>query len=165
MKITKSQLKQIIKEELTNTLSEISAADAESILAPAEPQDNLPRDVRKKAFGSEGAEVLDMLDPEAVLSAARNSEEYKHTTARYSRSAANQLGYVSHDPVLHMVINGMCKTMGKGDNCQPIYHHGDREYGYRINFGLFGPVGKRTKFGKMVDDLYDQISNELKPKA
>ena len=172
MKITKSQLKQIIKEELTNTLSEISAADAESILAPAEPQDNLPRDIRKKAFGSEGAEVLKKLRPEAVLSAARDSEEYKHTlktgddpTARYSRSAASQLGYVSHDPVLHMVINGMCKTMGKGDNCQPIYHHGDREYGFRINFGLFGPVDKRTDFGKMVDGLYDQISNELKPKS
>ena len=165
MKITKQQLKQIIKEELSKTLSEISAADAESMLAPVEPQDNRPRDVRKKAFGSEGAEVLDTLDPEAVLSAARNSEEYNHTTARYSRSTDSQLGYVSHDPVFHMVINGMCKTMGKGDNCQPIYHHGDREYGYRINFGLFQSKGERTKFGKMVDGLYDQLSDELKPKA
>ena len=144
MKITKQQLKQIIKEEIS------------------------------KAFGSEGAEVLSNLDLEAVLSAARNSEEYQHTlkigddpSARYHRGhpMGGQLGYVSHDTVLHIVINGMCKTMGKDDNCQPIYHHGDREYGYRINFGLFGPVGKRTEFGKMVDGLYDQISNELKPKA
>ena len=40
---------EIIKEELSKTLSEISAADAESILAPAEPQDNLPRDKMKVA--------------------------------------------------------------------------------------------------------------------
>jgi hypothetical protein len=49
VKITKQQLKHIIKEELSKTLSEISDADAESILAPAEPQDNLPRDIRNVA--------------------------------------------------------------------------------------------------------------------
>ena len=49
MKITKQQLKQIIKEEISKTLSEISDADAESMLTPAEPQDNLPRDIRNVA--------------------------------------------------------------------------------------------------------------------
>jgi hypothetical protein len=141
MKITKKQLRKIIKEEIS------------------------------KAFGSEGAEVLKKLRPEEVLSAARDSEEYKHTlntgklVVRKRGREYGQLGYISHDTVLHIVINGMCKTMGKGDNCQPIYHHGDREYGFRINFELFGPVDKRTDFGKMVDDLYDQLSNELKPNA
>lgn len=142
MKITKQQLKQIIKEELS------------------------------KSFGSEGTEVLSDLDPNKAYEHARDTAAYKHTrekgfgAANYYRDPSHgQLGYVSHDPVLGMVIDGMCKTMGKGDRCQPIYHHGDREYGFRINFGLFGPVGKRTEFGIMVDDLYDQISNELKPKA
>ena len=92
MKITKQQLKQIIKEEISKTLSEISAADAESMLAPVEPQDNLPRDIRivaskinawfnARAYGNTGFRGTTLPD---YLRKGAAGEEMRHSGLKSS---------------------------------------------------------------------------------
>jgi len=58
MKLTKSKLKQIIKEELNETLNEVSAEDAEAAMAGFEPEDNRGIEIVSRHVG----EIFNELD-------------------------------------------------------------------------------------------------------
>ena len=116
-----------------------------------------------------------ILNLDKVLDNARNTEAYQHDFGRvyakgrtitdiYGFRDDNRFGYVDHDPILGMVVRGICKSLGKDKrNCQPLYNFGDAEAGYRLNVMLFGyDKNNRTEFGKIVDELYSTLWNEFK---
>tara|TARA_Y100000034_G_scaffold117213_1_gene156411 strand:+ start:347 stop:904 length:558 start_codon:yes stop_codon:yes gene_type:complete len=123
-----------------------------------------------------------ILNLDKVLDNARNTEAYQHEFGKadypdgrtitdiygFDHYALghrpSRFGYVSHDPILKMVVRGICKSLGKDkDNCQPLYNFGDREAGYGMNVTLIGyDKNNRTEFGKIVDELYNTLWNELR---
>tara|TARA_B100000683_G_scaffold11168_1_gene12180 strand:+ start:65 stop:634 length:570 start_codon:yes stop_codon:yes gene_type:complete len=123
-----------------------------------------------------------LLNLNQVLDNARNTAAYQHQFGKAPNSdgrtitdiygfdhyavglGPGRFGYVSHDPILKMVVRGICKSLGKDkENCQPLYKFGDREAGYGMNVALFGDdKNNRTEFGKIVDDLYNTLWNELR---
>tara|TARA_R100000808_G_C2024875_1_gene71391 strand:- start:189 stop:470 length:282 start_codon:yes stop_codon:yes gene_type:complete len=58
MKLTRSKLKQIIKEELNKALKEVSAEDAEAAMAELKPEDDRGIEIVSRHVG----EIFDELD-------------------------------------------------------------------------------------------------------